>query len=86
MGKRYRGDSRLSQIKPEPGPNHSLLVRVKPCDVHMLVAIIQSYSHLSFPAEINPKEGLVLLHTTPGCYADLLQVVEKLPCEKHIQP
>ncbi|HHV77731.1 MAG TPA: DUF4911 domain-containing protein [Syntrophothermus lipocalidus] len=78
MAKRYRGDSRLARVEPDPSPGHTLKLRVSPDNVHFLMAIMEGYSHLAFPAQVNPKEGKIILHTTPPHRFDLQAIVNHL--------
>ena len=78
MGKRYRGDNRLGRVPPETKPGFTLMVKLEPHQVHYFIAIMQGYTHLGFPVNLNPKEGLIVLHTTPGCFEDLRIIVGDL--------
>ncbi len=84
MAKRYRGDSRLAKVRPEPSPGHALRVRVSPDDVHFLMAIMHGYSHLAFPAQVNPKKGEIIFHTTPAYWDDIIEIIKNLPIAAEI--
>lgn len=81
MTKRYRGDNRLSQIQPEIAFGHALTLQMRPRNVHLFMAIMEGYSHLAFPVAINPKIGLIILHTTPSSFEDLPKIIETCPLE-----
>ncbi|MGE5404309.1 MAG: DUF4911 domain-containing protein [Candidatus Saccharibacteria bacterium] len=84
MTKRYRGDNLIGRVAPDKRAGYSLEVSMAPSDVHFFVDLIQVYGHLAFPASINPKAGLVLLHTTPGCMPDLKAILGTFPVEVSI--
>lgn len=54
-------------------------LRMQPTDVHRFMELIQSCAHLSFPVLIDPKQGHVLLHTTPDTLYDLTLVITSFP-------
>jgi len=85
MAKRYRGENRLARVKPEPLPGYTLKVKVSPDDVHLFMAIMQGYAHLAFPAQVNPKEGIIIFHTTPAHFADLQEIIKNLPLSVEIR-
>ena len=69
----------LGKVMPPDAPGHSLRLQMHPQDVHFFMAIMEGYAHLVFPVAVNPKAGLVTLHTTPGCFKDLQEIVANLP-------
>jgi hypothetical protein len=85
MAKSYRGHNLIGRVKPEKAPGHSITVQMRPGDVHLFMDLIMGYGHLAFPAETNPKEGLIVLHTTPDCYDDLLAIIATLPLALQIR-
>ncbi|MGE5396852.1 MAG: DUF4911 domain-containing protein [Chitinophagales bacterium] len=83
MAKRYRGNNRLGQVRPEIEPRYSVWVKMAPPDVHLFIALMQGYIHLGFPVAFNPKEGIVLIHTTSDCWPDLVKVINSFPITVH---
>jgi hypothetical protein len=78
--KRYRGDSRVSNIQPEPNLPHTYIqVLLPPEDIYFLTKVMEGYFHLGFVSPIKPKEGLVSIHTTPGTYGEVLEILAHYP-------
>lgn len=78
--KKYRGNSRISSIEPDPGVARSYIeVVVPPEEIYFLTRVFEGYSHLAFVSPIKPKSGLVAIHTTPGTYPDVLEVLAHYP-------
>ena len=79
MAARYKGNNRLGQVAPEAAPGHSLWLRMQPADVHLFMTLIEGYTHLAFPVQYNPQQGVILLHTTPDFCKDINEIVRTLP-------
>lgn|GEM_PF-64001 len=78
--KRYRGNSRVSKIEPDPDLDRShILVLLPPDDIYFLNRLMEGYFHLAFVTPIKPKEGLVSIHTTPDTYAEVLDILAHYP-------
>jgi len=74
----------LGRVNPETAPGYTLTLQMRPCDVHFFITVMEGYSHLAFPAAVDPKAGLIVLHTTPGFFADLKKIVGELALETRI--
>lgn len=79
MGKPYKGKNLLKRVSPLQEPGGSQAIQMHPGDIHLFMDLMSGYSHLAFPAVIDPKHGMVLLHTTPECFDDLQKVIRSLP-------
>ncbi|MGE5372796.1 MAG: DUF4911 domain-containing protein [Solirubrobacterales bacterium] len=75
---RYRGDNRIGSAAPDPRPGYALRVQVAPAELHLFMALFQGHGHLAYPAEVDPKLGLLIFHTTPECLPELREVLRQL--------
>lgn len=80
MAKAYKGNQKISQIEPATETERRLIrLRLNPGDINYLQKVIDSHTHLGFLTQINPKEGLVNIHTTPDTYPEMMNVLKHFP-------
>lgn len=79
MGKKYQGKNSLSMIRPLSGKEVFIRLKTQPKEIHYILRVIESYSHLAFPVQIIPSHGLIGLHTTKEQVPVLLEVLQNIP-------
>lgn len=77
MSKRYHGKNKLKYIA-ENSPT-SFLIKINVQEINILQKYLEGYENLTFVIPSDPKNGLLLLHTTFELAEELLHVLEKLP-------
>lgn len=82
MTKRYHGKNILPTIKPENGEEALIIVRTAPQNINFILKIIESYSHLTIPVQLDPTQGLLGFHTPKDQQELLRNILISIPRSK----
>jgi len=79
MSKKYKGTGRLANIIPSYDSHTHLIVKIDVENISLLQKILECYENLAIIIPLDPKEGLLTIHTTPYLYNDVLKILDTLP-------
>lgn len=72
---RNAGFGLISQTGPPPLACTRKYFRIDRGQIHFLKFILEGYDGLAVMRTVNPREGLVVLHVSPGCEAEVENIV-----------
>lgn len=69
---------RISILKEPDRTIVRRLFKLKPEEIYYLCSIFQCYDEIGEIRTVDPKEGIILLNTTPSCLPICVKVIEGL--------
>ena len=54
-------------------------IEVQPKDIDFVNKIVEAYEGIALVSTVDPREGILVIHTSPQCYEDLKQILDTLP-------
>lgn len=79
MTRSYHGKNTLPLIKPNDSEETIILVQTAPKDINFILKIIESYSHLTIPVQLDPAQGLLGFHTPKDQQKLLYSILDNIP-------